>query len=352
LKADVNSNPAIEAFNVTRQYGGGRALDDVSISIRQGEIICLVGPSGCGKSSLLRVISGVDAEHSGEVKLFGRTVAGGASFVEPEDRRVGFMLQDYALFPHLSVADNISFGVRKRSKAERASLTARTIERLGLQSLTQKYPHMLSGGEQQRVALARALTPEPPVMLMDEPFSNLDRRLADTIRQETLSILRELGTTSIIVTHDPEEALSSCDRIALMRQGRILQFGTPYDLYYHPLSRYAADYFCAYNQLPAIYENGQLVTALGRFPANFKAANGARAVVYVRPQAVTISRDGNGLPGRIVNRTFKGDAEQLTLLIDGTSQAITAHIPYLLPDGEERVQVVIPPIGVLGFAEG
>ena len=210
---------------------------------------------------------------------------------------------------------------------------------------------MLSGGEQQRVALARALAPEPSILLMDEPFSNLDRRLAEMIRAETLAILRELKTTAIMVTHDPEEALSSSDRIALMRDGKILQVGTPYELYFHPTSRYTADYFCAFNKIPAIFRDGKLLTEIGSFPASFDCAIGCEVTVYIRPQSVSVSRDGEGLTGRIISRSFKGESQQLQIQMDGMQLRLTALIPNILPDGDDQVQVVVPSIGVLAFQD-
>jgi iron(III) transport system ATP-binding protein len=346
---DKSKSFAIEIDGVSRLFRGVRALDRVSLSVFQGEIVSLIGQSGCGKSTLLRIISGVDPEHDGSVTLFGDIAATANVFVEPEKRNVGFMLQDYALFPHLTVEQNIWFGVKKIAKPVAQARVDRIVGRLSLGALVKKYPHMLSGGEQQRVALARALAPEPAILLMDEPFSNLDRRLADSIRMETLAILRELKTTVIMVTHDPEEALSSSDRIALMRNGSILQIGTPYELYFHPKSRYTADYFCAYNKFPGTFHDGKLHTEFGNFPASFDAANGSAVIVYVRPQAVSVSRAGEGLAGRILSRTFKGEAEQLMIALDGLKQPVMALIPNLLPDGDERVQVVIPSIGVLAF---
>jgi iron(III) transport system ATP-binding protein len=348
---DTASPIAIAISGVSRFFGDMRALDNVSLSINTGEIVCLIGQSGCGKSSLLRIISGVDFEHSGTVTLFGKLVANDVAFVEPENRSVGFMLQDYALFPHLSVEDNILFGVKRLPQTQAKARANRIIERLSISALKNKFPHMLSGGEQQRVALARALTPEPSILLMDEPFSNLDRRLADTIRHETLAILRELKTTAIIVTHDPEEALSSSDRIALMRGGKILQVGTSYELYYHPNSRYTADYFCAYNKLPGVIKGSQMMTEYGAFPASFAAAENTKVTVYLRPQSISVSRDGGGLPGRIVSRRFRGDAEELTVAIDGINQNLIAHIPNLLPCDGDRVEIVIPSIGVLAFQD-
>lgn len=349
LGAETQAASAIELGHITRLFRNTAAVNDVSLSIKPGEIVCLVGQSGCGKSTLLRIIAGVDSEHGGTVSLFGKVAAADGVYVQPEDRRVGFMFQDYALFPHLTAFENIMFGVRRRKDGAR--LAAATIERLRIGSLRGKYPHMLSGGEQQRVALARALAPQPPVLLMDEPFSNLDRRLGEAIRTETLAILRELNTTAIIVTHDPEEALASSDRIALMRNGKIVQVGTGYELYYHPNSRYTADYFCAYNKVPATYRQGSLDTVIGAFPASFQAKDGSPATLYIRPQSISVSLEGNGIACRILSRTFRGDAEHLVLAVVDTDLVLTAQIPYLLPEGNDLVRVVVPSIGMLAFQE-
>ncbi len=342
---------AIDVRGVTRTFGAARALDDVSFSINAGEIVSLIGQSGCGKSTLLRILSGVDYDHHGSVDLFGKAVANGTIFVEPEIRNVGYMLQDYALFPHLSVEENILFGVRKLPHPTAKDRADRIIQRLSIGHLRQKYPHMLSGGEQQRVALARALTPEPAIILMDEPFSNLDRRLADVIRFETLAILRELSTTAIIVTHDPEEALSSSDRIALMRDGKVLQMGTPYELYFHPQSRYIADYFCAYNKIPGVVDGKLIKTAFGEFPAPFNAPLNTAVTAYLRPQSIAVSRDGTGLPGTIINRTFFGDAEELLIAVEGKNTTLRARTPIVLPGEGSQVQIKIPSIGVLVFKD-
>jgi iron(III) transport system ATP-binding protein len=351
IDAVADGEPAIELAHVSRRFGAAAILHDVSFAIRPREIVSLIGPSGCGKSSLLRIISGIDCFHSGSVRLFGRTVAGEGDTVEPENRLVGFMLQDYALFPHLSVEDNISFGIRKRPAAEVADRTNRIISRLRLGPLRHKFPHMLSGGEQQRVALARALTPEPPILLMDEPFSNLDRRLAESIRQETLSILRELGTTTVLVTHDPEEALGASDRIILMREGRVLQVGTPYELYYHPAARYTAEYFSAFNRLPGVYRQGMLVTDVGAFPSAFDAPEGSPVTVYLRPQSIAVSRLGDGLPADIVERTFRGDGELLKVRLKALPVELAVQIAFLLPPEATSVGLVIPSVGALAFPD-
>ncbi|MBM3520002.1 MAG: ABC transporter ATP-binding protein [Alphaproteobacteria bacterium] len=345
------SAQAIVLANVSRQFGNAAILHDVSFAIQPHEIVSLIGPSGCGKSSLLRIISGIDCQHSGSVQLFGRTVARVGAAVEPERRHVGFMLQDYALFPHLSVEENISFGIQKRPAAEVADRTSRIMSQFKIDHLQHKYPHMLSGGEQQRVALARALAPQPPILLMDEPFSNLDRRLAESIRQETLSILRELGTTTVLVTHDPEEALGASDRIIFMREGRVLQVGTPYELYYHPATCYTAEYFSAFNKLSGVYRGGMLVTDVGTFPSAFDVPEDSTVTVYLRPQSIAVSKDGDGLPAEIVERTFRGDGELLKVRLKLSSLELVVQIPFLLPPDTRRVGLVIPSVGALAFPD-
>ena len=349
--AVADGTQAIELANVSRRFGAAEILHDVSFTIRPGEIVSLIGPSGCGKSSLLRIISGIDSQHTGTVRLFGRIVAGAGGAIEPEHRHVGFMLQDYALFPHLSVEDNISFGIRRRPAAEVADRTDRIIDRLKLQPLRHKFPHMLSGGEQQRVALARALTPEPPILLMDEPFSNLDRRLAESIRQETLAILRELGTTTVLVTHDPEEALGASDRIILIREGRVLQVGTPYELYYRPATRYTAEYFSAFNRLAGVYREGMLVTDVGSFPSAFDAPEGSPVTVYLRPQSIAVSRLGDGLPADVLERTFRGDGELLKVRLKASTLDLAVQTGFLLPPETQTVGLVIPSVGALAFPD-
>lgn len=233
---------ALELKSVGKKFGDTDVLSDIDLSVESGEIICLVGRSGCGKSTLLRIIAGVETPDKGSVSLNGAVVAGSGAFIEPEKRNIGFVFQDYALFPHLTVEQNVMFGLRSLPKAQARARTAEMIEHVHLKELAKRYPHTLSGGEQQRVALARALAPQPGLLLMDEPFSNLDRGLRDDVREETLGLLRQLGTTAIMVTHDPEEALSAGDRVVLMQRGRIVQSGTGYEIHDHPKTRYAADF--------------------------------------------------------------------------------------------------------------
>ncbi len=297
---------------VARRLGSVAALDGVSLSVAQAQIVCLVGHSGCGKSTLLRTVAGVERIDSGSVTLAGRVVADGTTFVEPEHRNVGFMFQDYALFPHLTARQNIGFGLGAIGRDRRAGRIHEVIERLGLGPLADRYPHQLSGGEQQRVALARALAPQPSLLLMDEPFSNLDPGLRDTIRRETVALIRSLGITAIIVTHDPEEALSTGDWLALMRKGQVVESGVGEKVYARPLTAYAASFFSHVNRIPGRSSGGRVECALGVFLA---AATGGQVELLVRPQSLFLSQDG--VPARVVERAFMGELEELSLAVAG-----------------------------------
>ena len=256
-KAAVTFAAQLTLVGVSREFDGKLALDNVSLDVAPGEIVCLVGPSGCGKTTLLRIASGVERPSAGRVLIDGQEVAGPNRFVPPEKRGVGLMFQDFALFPHLSILDNVAFGLKSltRSEAKREALAA--LDRVGLAHYANEYPHILSGGEQQRVALARAIAPRPGVLLMDEPFSGLDPRLREKIREETLAILNETRATSIVVTHDAEEAMRMGDRVALMREGRIAQIGTALDLYRNPKDILTARAFSDLNEVPAVHQKRQ-----------------------------------------------------------------------------------------------
>jgi iron(III) transport system ATP-binding protein len=283
---------------VTRRFGRVTALDSVDLDVKPGEIVALLGQSGCGKTTLLRIAAGVDQPTSGRVPLDSREVASPNVFVPPERRSVGLMFQDYALFPHLTVLRNVMFGLTALDRRSRAEEAKAALSRVGLLHLADSYPHEISGGEQQRVALARALVPRPGVLLMDEPFSGLDSRLRDSVRADTLSVLREAGATAVIVTHDPEEAMRMADRIVLMRGGRILQEGRAEDLYDRPKSLFAARFFSALNELPGAIASGRVKTRIAEFPCG-KEPEGSSVVVAIRPRA------GDGLaPGADVGVSF------------------------------------------------
>jgi len=307
--------------HVRLAFGAVVALDDVSLDAAAGEILFLLGPSGSGKSSLLRIVAGIERPDRGRVSLAGIEVAGPGGFVEPEARRVGMVFQDYALFPHLTVAANVAFGLRGPEQHRRAAAGA-LLERLGVSHYAGSYPHMLSGGERQRVALARALAPQPRVLLMDEPFSSLDIRLRDRVRQETLDLLRETGTTTIVVTHDPQEAMRAADRIALLSAGRLLQAGTVDDLYTRPASALVARFLGDVNELAGVCFGHRVETALGFFSAPH-LADGTAARVFVRPQHLHLAAAPAGARGRVVATEFLGETERVFVAVDSLPAVLT-----------------------------
>ncbi|RCS25928.1 ABC transporter ATP-binding protein [Phyllobacterium salinisoli] len=344
---------ALTLEHISRRFGETLALDDVSFSIVPGEIICLVGQSGCGKSSLLRIIAGVDTADSGRILLGGIEIAGNGRFVEPEDRNIGFVFQDYALFPHLTVEENVEFGLKKLPRHQARERAAMVIARIGIEALAKRYPHTLSGGEQQRVALARALAPKPRILLMDEPFSNLDRGLRERVREETVTTLRALGTTVIMVTHDPEEALSVGDKVVLMQKGRVVQISTGYDIYDHPNSLYAAEFFCPFNKIPGICRNGVIETALGAFPAALDLPEGSPALACIRPQAFRLASPGEGLPARVVRCSFLGEIEQLAIEMEGVTEPLQMRTTDRIETRPgDHLHLTIDPGGVLVFPQG
>lgn len=340
---------ALRTEGLTRHFGSMAALSGVNLAISPGEVVCLVGHSGCGKSTLLRTIAGIETPDRGRVFLDGREVSGPSVFVEPEARNIGFVFQDYALFPHLTAEENILFGLKRFARAEAREKAEAIIARVGIGHLVGRYPHMLSGGEQQRVALARALAPQPGIVLMDEPFSNLDQGLRDKVRNDTLSLLRALGTTVVMVTHDPEEALSAGDRVVLMRSGQIIQSGTGYDLHDRPVCAYAAEFFGASNKLPGIYRNGVVESAVGRFPRQLQVADGDPVTLFVRPQAIALSLEHGDLPARLLHRSFHGEIEQLQLRIDNLPEPLHVRCMTRLPAGTEAVHISVSADHVLVF---
>lgn len=290
----MSDTPRLELRKLSRHYGARVAVDDVSLTVGAGEVTCLLGPSGCGKSTTLRMVAGVEGLDGGEIHVDGRLICDTQKSLPAEQRQIGLMFQDFALFPHLRVSENVGFGLT----GDAAARTARVRElltRVGMERFETSYPHELSGGEQQRVALARALAPRPSIMLMDEPFSGLDNRLRDGIRDETLAILRSEGTAVLLVTHEPHEAMRMADQIALMRGGQIVQQGTPYHLYTYPVDRDAVAFFSDMNVVTGRVASGQIATAFGPFDAG-GLTDGAMADVVIRPQHVRVDfyRDGNG----------------------------------------------------------
>lgn len=311
--------------NVSRRFGRTAAVEDVSLELKPGEIACLLGPSGCGKTTLLRIAAGIDKPDSGRVLFDGQEMAGPSRFVPPEKRNIGLMFQDFALFPHLSILDNVAFGLRNLPRAEARTIARHALERVGLAHYAANYPHHLSGGEQQRVALARALVPRPQVMLMDEPFSGLDQRLRESVRAETLTLLRETRASCLLVTHDPVEAMGLADRIFLMRQGRLIQSGTPEQLYRQPADAAAARFFSDTNELKARISGTAAETALGAFPLP-RSSSGAEALVLIRPQGIRRAEQGRGTEGLVTETRFQGDDVKCSILFPGLDEPVTALI--------------------------
>ncbi len=330
--------PRLEIKHLKRTYGGRAVVDDVSLKIMPGQVTCLLGPSGCGKSTTLRMIAGVEMQDSGTIHVDGNLICDTVFRIPPERREIGLMFQDFALFPHLSVAGNVGFGLKSGTKAERRARIEELLERVDLLRFIDGYPHQLSGGEQQRVALARALAPRPKIMLMDEPFSGLDNRLRDEIRDETLGILKEEGTAVLLVTHEPEEAMRMADEIALMRDGKIVQQGAPYNVYTRPIDRAAVSFFSDANVLRAEVSGALAQTPFGRFLAP-GVPDGTQVDIVFRPQHVRIDFDRAGkgpLPTAtdgtaaraIVSRArFMGNESLVEFVMDHDGSSLRATVP-------------------------
>ena len=325
------------------------ALAGVDLDIAPAEVVCLLGPSGCGKTTLLRIAAGIEKPSEGRVLINDREVAGPSCFVAPEHRSVGLMFQDFALFPHLSILGNVAFGLKGLPKDEARREALNALTRVGLESMAEEYPHILSGGQQQRVALARAIVPRPAVMLMDEPFSGLDVQLREAMQEETLGLLRETRATSVIVTHDPEEAMRLGDRIAVMTRGSVVQAGNAEDLYHHPADLFVARLFSEINEIGYRVTGGQIVTPFATLPAP-GLSEGSSAVVCIRERGITLSQDGPGLAGRVLDVKFLGDVARLEVGIEGFDRALKVRVREL--DGWKRgaeVRAEIDPGRVLVF---
>ncbi|MDM7458465.1 MAG: ABC transporter ATP-binding protein, partial [Paracoccus sp. (in: a-proteobacteria)] len=290
----VTQPPRLQVENLTRSFAGRLVVDDVSFKVEAGEVACLLGPSGCGKSTTLRIVAGVDMQDHGRIFVDGQLICDTVFRLPPERRSIGLMFQDFALFPHLSVSENVAFGLPGGYRANRARVSE-LLERVQMTRHVDSYPHQLSGGEQQRVALARALAPRPRVLLMDEPFSGLDERLRDGIRDETLALLKEEGAAVLLVTHEPHEAMRMADQILLMRAGRIVQSGAPYNLYNAPADRDAAAFFSDINVLTGRVAGALTETPFGHFLAP-GVPDGSEVDIVIRPQHLKIDfdRDGHG----------------------------------------------------------
>jgi iron(III) transport system ATP-binding protein len=319
---------------VTKRFDTVTAVDAADLCVERGEFVALLGPSGCGKTTLLRLVAGFEVPDAGEVKLGDRVVAAASTWVAPERRRVGMVFQDYALFPHLTVAENVGFGLPRRERRARVPIVLALVDLCGLGD---RFPHELSGGQQQRVALARALAPSPELVLLDEPWSNIDPLLRASMRAELAEILRGIDVTVLFVTHDREEAFSLADRIALMRDGTVVQTGSPEELYLHPADRWAAEFVGAANFVPGTIDGGLVDTLIGRFPvANLNGSTSVEALI--RPEQLELSLDEAGI-GEVVGREFRGhDVFYRVRLSDGATVISQRPSTEVVPLGS-RVSV-------------
>lgn len=288
--------PVIELRDVSHSYGDTPSVLGLNLRVHPGEVVCLLGPSGCGKTTALRIAAGLEPVTAGHVLLDGVPVSQKGKMVAPENRNLGLVFQDYALFPHMTIADNIGFGLTDKAKAK--DRVAAVLKQVGMTDYAGAYPHELSGGQQQRVALARALAPEPHGILMDEPFSGLDARLRESVRDRTLHILKESGAAVLMVTHDAEEAMHMADRIVVMRDGRLEQEGTPDSLYLRPRNGFVAGFFGDVNRIAGTIAQGQATTPLGRFPSG-GLKEGAPVEVVIRPEALNLSPVSSDAPAQV-----------------------------------------------------
>jgi iron(III) transport system ATP-binding protein len=303
----------LELRSVTCAYDPRKpAIRDVSFAVKEGEILCLLGPSGCGKTTILRAIAGFEPVRSGEIFLSGRRVSSSSETIPTEERHVGMVFQEYALFPHLRVADNIAFGLHHLPRAERKAKVQEMLHLTGLEGFERRYPHELSGGQQQRVALSRALAQNPVVLLLDEPFSNLDPDMAGRMRQELHSLLHRMKTTTILVTHDHDEAFAMADRIAVLNQGVLEQIDSPELIYHVPSTPFVADFVGQADFITGHIRQGMVHTELGEFSNTLNSEDGASVVVMIRPDDLHLMPNKSA-GSRIVARQFRGSENLYTI---------------------------------------
>ena len=344
----MKTNYSLELININKSFDKSKVVENLDLSIPPGKVTCLLGPSGCGKSTTLRIAAGLEQQDYGKVKINGNLISEpNVCHLPPEKRNIGFMFQDFALFPHLNVKKNIEFGfTNNRYKQYDHFSSDELLKKVGLDGFQKKYPHTLSGGEQQRIALARAISGMPMLMLMDEPFSGLDKRLRDEIRDETIEMLRDQGVAVLIVTHEPEEAMKMADNIALMKNGKIIQQGAPYNIYNKPLNSSVAAFFSDINILNSIVKDGRTDTPFGPFiTPGFK--EGSYVEIIIRPQHLKIDFDRSGkgpnptiqdgVParGKVCISRFIGKESIIELKMEKDGSKLKASIPgVFLPDPE------------------
>lgn len=348
--AGVSFAAALSFEDVEVRLGGRTVLDRFSLALTPGEIVCLLGESGSGKSTILRAAAGIQPIHSGVIRINNQVVSGSGVHAAPDRRGVGLMFQDFALFPHLTLLGNVMFGLKRLGRKAALAQAGQALRRVGLGDREADYPHMLSGGQQQRLALARSIAPRPGILMLDEPFSSLDARMRESVRNETLAVLRETNATTIIVTHDPEEAMLLGDRVALLRHGRIAQIDTAAEIYRTPIDLNAARFFSPLGEIAATVRSGVAATPLGAVPAP-GYAEGTRVVVAIRPVGVLeMAKSGGGVPGRIVSKRDAIGIDLCEVQVDGLDRPLELRQrsdPHFVPGND--VFLMLNPNRVLVF---
>jgi len=347
----LNSILSLDAVS-KRFLPGVPVLQRVSLQVEAGMMVCLLGPSGCGKTTLLRLIAGFEEPDEGEIHLIKRLVSRPGMVVPPEQRHIGMVFQDYALFPHMTIGQNIQFGLFRWPSAWRHARLAEMLELVGLKGFDRRYPHELSGGQQQRVALARALAPNPQLLLLDEPFSNLDVNLRQQLREEVQAILAQAGITAVLVTHDQEEALSMANTLAVIDQGCIVQYATPDEAVQQPGTRFVAQFLGLGHFLAGEIRDNCMMTEMGGIPlppGRSPAPAHQQVDVLVRPQDVCLCGDQDGIPSRVVHASFRGTHRLYTLCLpSGTTLRGEFPDAVVLKSGEQ-IRVRLQLTDVIAF---
>ena len=337
---------------IHHDYNGTPSVCDVSFHVEAGEVVSLLGPSGCGKTTLLRLAAGLEQPRNGTIRLYNKIISSVDYLQPPEQRGIGYMFQDYALFPHLTVIQNVVFGLsQKGSVATKRGFAV--LEEVGIESLRDMYPHELSGGQQQRVALARALAPKPAVILLDEPYAGLDSRLRERIRDQMLHVLKGSNAATLMVTHDAEEAMFMSDRIVVLRNGYVVQAGRPVNLYCQPSSAFVAQFFGEVNQVDGIVIKDKVITSIGEFKAPKTMADGSTAIVVIRHEALLIDDGNDGVVGKVMESRLLGRASLIHLSVSTDRDEIHLHarIPGLNSiEVGSQVRVRVDPAQTFVFA--
>jgi ABC-type Fe3+/spermidine/putrescine transport system ATPase subunit len=350
--------------HVTKRFGDAAAVDDISLEVPRGSFATLLGPSGCGKTTTLRMIAGFYDPDAGDIELGGRRI----NNLPAHKRGAAMVFQDYALFPHMSVRDNVGYGLRlqRKSKADIAKKVDETLKFVGLTGLGDRQPNQLSGGQQQRVAVARALVVEPEILLLDEPLSNLDAKLRESLRWELRALQRRLKMTFVYVTHDQDEALSLSDWVAVMNAGKVEQAGVPWDIYYHPRTAFLADFVGAVNLVPSTVRevtDGTAIVSVGstnapvRVPAGVPLATGAQVRLCIRPESLALrspsaAADGQVMvPGTVARKAFLGDLMRYWVTVEGREWIVDQPDPGAATPHDGAVQIAIRPERIHVIAE-